>query len=83
MKIRLFTLGANKNANIKTSTKTTNKGAYDKFSDFYRTGTFIDSTHNETIFPYEVISSGCNALVVPFPQLLERPHGSPLVWLYQ
>ncbi len=31
-------------------------------------GTFI-----ETQVPYEVISSSCNALVVPFQQLLEAP----------
>ena len=31
-------------------------------------GTFI-----ETLVPFEVISSGCNALVVSFQQLLEGP----------
>ena len=36
-------------------------------------GTFIDSTH-ETLVPFEVISSGRNALVVPFQQLLEGPN---------
>ena len=41
------------------------RGAYNKFPDFFRMGTFIDSTH--------IISSGCNALVVPFQQLLEGP----------
>ena len=35
-------------------------------------GTFIDSTR-ETLVPFEVISSGCNALFVPFQQLLEGP----------
>ena len=35
-------------------------------------GTFIDSTH-ETQVPFEVISSGYIALVVPFQQLLEGP----------
>ena len=34
--------------------------------------TFIDSTH-ETLVPFEVISYGYNALVVPFQQLLEGP----------
>ena len=29
--------------------------------------------HYETLVPFEVISSGCNALVVPFQQLLEGP----------
>ena len=35
-------------------------------------GTFIDSTHMKLV-PFEVISSGCNALVVPLQQLLEGP----------
>ena len=35
-------------------------------------GTFIDSTYMKLV-PSEVISSGCNALVVPFQQLLEGP----------
>ena len=38
------------------------------FPDFFRMGTFID-----TLVPFEVISSGCNAPVVPFQQLLEGP----------
>ena len=45
-------------------------GAYNKFPDFFCMGTFIDSTH-EILVPFEVISSGCNALVVPLQQLLE------------
>ena len=48
------------------------RGAYDKFLDFFRMGTFLDSTH-KTLVPFEEISSGCNALVVLFQQLLERP----------
>ena len=40
------------------------------FLDFFRMGTFIDSTHMKL---FEVISSGSNALDVPFPQLLEGP----------
>ena len=44
-----------------------------KFPDFFHMGTFIDSTHKETLVPFEVISSVCNALVVPFQQLLEGP----------
>ena len=36
----------------------------------------------ETLVLFEVISSGCNALVVPFQQLLEGPC-SPLVWACQ
>ena len=47
------------------------QGAYDKFPDFFRMGTFID-TH-KTLVPSEVISSGSNALVIPFQQLLEGP----------
>ena len=31
-------------------------------------GTFI-----ETLVPFEVISSGCSALIVPFQQLLQAP----------
>ena len=46
-------------------------------------GTFIDSTHMKLLSPFEVISSGCNALVVPFQQILEGPHGCPLVWACQ
>ena len=42
------------------------------FQTFFRIGTFIDSTH-ETLVPFKVISSGCNALVLPFQQLLEGP----------
>ena len=37
-------------------------------------GTFTDSSHNETLVPFEVISSGCNALVVPSQQLQEGPN---------
>ena len=44
------------------------QGSLNKFPDFFRMGTFIESTH-----PFEVISSGCNALIVPFQQLLEGP----------
>ena len=46
---------------------------YDKFPDFFCMGTFIDSTTHETLVQFEVISSGCNALVVPIQQLLEGP----------
>ena len=46
------------------------RGAY-KFPEFFRMGIFIDSTHMKLV-PFEVISSGCNALV-PFQQLLEGP----------
>ena len=46
------------------------RGSLDKFSDFFCMGIVIDSTH-ETLLPFEVISSSCNALVVPFQQLLE------------
>ena len=40
---------------------------------FFRLGTFIDSTTHETHVPFEVISSGCNVLVLPFIQLLDSP----------
>ena len=45
-------------------------GSLNKFPVFFHMGTFIDSTH-ETLVPFEVISSSCNTLVVPFQQLLE------------
>ena len=45
------------------------RGAY-KFPDVFRMGTFIDSKTHETLVPFEVISSGCNALV-PFQQRQE------------
>ena len=48
------------------------RGSLNKFPDFFRMGTFIDSTHMKLVL-FEVISSGCNALVVPFQQLLEGP----------
>ena len=43
-----------------------------KFPDFFRMGNFIDYTH-ETLVPFEIISTSCNALVVPLQQLLEGP----------
>ena len=43
-----------------------------KFPHYFRMGTFIDRTH-ETLVPFKVISSSCNALVVPFEQLLQGP----------
>ena len=46
------------------------RGPLNKLLDFFRMGTFIDSTH-ETLVPFQVISPSCNALVVPFQQLLE------------
>ena len=48
------------------------RGSLNTFPDFFRTGTFIDSTHMKLV-PFEVISSGCNAQVVPFQKLLEGP----------
>ena len=47
-------------------------GSLNKFTDFFHIGTFIDSTHMKLV-RFEVISSGCNALVVPFQQVLEGP----------
>ena len=41
------------------------------FPDFFSYGHFYWQYTHETIVPFEVISSGCNALVVPFQQLLE------------
>ena len=48
------------------------RGSLNKFPDFFRMGTFIDSTH-ETLVLFEVISSGCNAFVVSAQQFLEGP----------
>ena len=41
------------------------RGAFNKFPHFFRMGTFVDSTH-ETLVPFEVISSGYDAQVLPF-----------------
>ena len=43
------------------------RGAYVNFPDFFRMGT------HKTLDPFKVISSGCNALIVPFQQLPEGP----------
>ena len=49
------------------------RSAYDKYPDVSGKGTFIHSAHRKTQVPFEVISSGYNALVVPFQQLLQGP----------
>ena len=36
-------------------------------------GTFIDSTHIKLLYPFELISSSFNVLVVPLQQPLESP----------
>ena len=41
-----------------------------KFPDFFSYGHFYWEYTHETLVPFEVISSGCNALIVPFQQLL-------------
>ena len=43
-----------------------------RFPDFFRMGTFL-IVHNKILVPFEAISSGCNALVGPFQQLMEGP----------
>ena len=48
------------------------RGSLNKFPDFFRMGTFIDSRHTKTLVPFEVISSGFNAGVILFQQLLEH-----------
>ena len=53
-------------------TQTEVRGSLKKFPDFFRISTFIDSTH-KTLVLFEVISSCCNALIVPFQQLLVGP----------
>ena len=47
------------------------QGAYNKFPDFFLYGHFYWQYSHETLVPFEVISSSCNALVVLFQQLLE------------
>ena len=47
------------------------RGSLNKFPDFFRMGTFIDSTLMKLV-PFEVVSFGCNALL-PFQQLLDGP----------
>ena len=47
------------------------RGSLNKFPDFFRMGTFIDKYTHETLVPFEVIPSSCNALVLPFQQLLQ------------
>ena len=54
------------------------RGAYDKFPDFFRMGTFIDSTNMDSC-PHRSIllrlQCTCNAILTTFGRL----HGSPLV----
>ena len=47
------------------------RGSLNKFIDFFRMGTHKTMYTHETLVPFEVISSGYNALVVPFQQLLQ------------
>ena len=49
------------------------RGSFNKFPDFFSYGHFYWYYTPETLVPFEVISSSCNALVVPFQQLLEGP----------
>ena len=49
------------------------KGSLKKYSDIFSYGYFSWEYTHETQVPFEVIFSGCNALVVPFQQLLEGP----------
>ena len=44
-----------------------------KVSRLFSYGRFYWQYTHETQVPFEVISSGCNALVLPFQQLLEGP----------
>ena len=66
--IILFTVLGNKEYTlILFTTKIEIQGSLNMFPDFFRMGT------HETLVPVEVISSGCNALVLPFQQLLQGP----------
>ena len=49
--------------------------AYDKFPDFFRKDTFIDSTHRK---PRNLPQLQCTCSTVPTTP--GKPHGSPLVW---
>ena len=49
------------------------QGAHNKFPDFFSYGHFYWKYTHETLVSFVVIYSGCNALVVPFQQLLEGP----------
>ena len=48
------------------------QGAYDKFPDFFRMGTFIDSPLRSNLLRLQ-----CTCCTVPTTS--GRPHGSPLV----
>ena len=49
------------------------RDAFNKFPDFFYYGHFYWQYTYEPLVPFEVISSGFSALVVPFQQLLEGP----------
>ena len=53
------------------------QGAYDKFSDFFHMGTFIDSTHMKLS---NLLRLQCTCTI---PTTSGRPHGNPLVWASQ
>ena len=58
------------------------RGAYNKFPDFFRMGTFIDSKHmNSSPLRSNLLRLQCTCWTVPTTS--GRTHGSPLVWACQ
>ena len=55
------------------------RGSLNKFPDFFRMSTFIDSTYIP--LRSNLLRLQCTCCTVP--TTLGRPHGSPLVWAYQ
>ena len=62
-----------KNAKCIYEMYSTIRGAYDKFPDFFSYGHFYWEYTHETQVSFEIISSGSNALIAPFQQLLKGP----------
>ena len=54
------------------------RGSLNKFTDFFRMGTFIDSTHNETLVPLQSNFLQLQSTYI-VPTTSGRPHGSPRV----
>ena len=57
------------------------RGSLNKFPDFFRMRTFIDSTWNSSPLRSSLFRLQCTCCTVPTTS--GRPHGSPLVWVYQ
>ena len=58
------------------------RGSLNKFPDFFRMGTFIDSTHiNPRPLRSNLLRLQCTCSTIP--TTFWRPHGSPFVWACQ